>query len=146
MYLNLKKKYPLTTFSWSSFVFSYPPDKRPNYLKLGTATPFETPWSILVYDWSKKLDLTKDSKPDPDAARKCQIFVLRDPRRLNIWKRCLERNASQHTSKSKNSDLDLSESDEKGLLPVQVCRFQLQLAVNSASHLEFYTPELLQKR
>ena len=32
-------------------------------------------------------------------------------------------------SKTSKSDLDLSESDEKGLLPVQVCRFQLQLAV-----------------
>ena len=102
---------------------SYPPDKRPNYLKLGTATPFEPLWPVLVHDWSKKLVLTKDSKPDPDAARKCQFFVLRDSSRLNIWSRCLERKA---ISKSKKSDLDLSEQDEKGLLPVQVCGFHFE--------------------
>jgi hypothetical protein len=94
--------------------FSYPPDKRPNFHKLGSATPFEAPWSILVHDWSKKVVLSSHAKPDPDEARKCQFYVLREPARLAKWRLALE-NLSL-----KSKDLDFSGKDEKALLQIQV--------------------------
>ncbi|GAB6033483.1 Ribonucleases P/MRP protein subunit pop1 [Chamberlinius hualienensis] len=34
--------------------FRYPPNKRPNYVKLGVATPFSFPWSRLLKEWASK--------------------------------------------------------------------------------------------
>lgn len=31
----------------------YPPNKRPNFLKLGTAAPFHCPWQLLVNEWKR---------------------------------------------------------------------------------------------
>ena len=103
--------------------FSYPPDKRPNFLKLGSATPFEAPWSILVHDWSKKLVLSKDVRPDPKAAVKCPFYVMREPARLSKWQRTLDNLSQTANSKSISNDLDYTESDVKALLPIRVIIF-----------------------
>ena len=92
------------------FHFSYPPDKRPNHQKLGSATPFEPAWQILVYDWSKKLDLTKDTK---STLATCNYFVLREPSKLEKWGKAL-------LDLSLAMDLKVSKDDEKALLPIKV--------------------------
>ncbi|XP_054286502.1 ribonucleases P/MRP protein subunit POP1-like [Macrosteles quadrilineatus] len=38
--------------------FRLPPDKRPNYVKLGVVTPFYSPWTILLQDWSSSTENT----------------------------------------------------------------------------------------
>lgn len=56
--------------------FRYPPDKRPNHLKLSVISPFDTPWPMLIRNYL-----------DDDLARKKQtqgldcsaFFVIRDP-------------------------------------------------------------------
>ncbi|KAL1450811.1 hypothetical protein WDU94_003131 [Cyamophila willieti] len=34
--------------------FRKPPKKRPNFIRLGNATPFSFPWTVLLRDWHKK--------------------------------------------------------------------------------------------
>ena len=58
--------------------FSHPPDKRPNYAKLNSQSPFLQPWNVLIGDWSKNsLDCTKFHINDHS------VYVLRDNAQLS---------------------------------------------------------------
>ena len=54
--------------------FSHPPDKRPNYFKLNSSSPFLQPWNVLVNNWSEK-QFTNDVKFDMNDD---SFYVLRD--------------------------------------------------------------------
>lgn len=65
---KVKRKKNLINFflfyrSMNKFYFRHPPDKRPNYSRLGSATPFECPWSVLVKDWTKEFVPNKKEEP-----------------------------------------------------------------------------------
>lgn len=50
----------------------YPPDKRPNYEKLGIASPFSSPWNKLVKEWaveSEKQSLIANSSLDKESGK-----------------------------------------------------------------------------
>lgn len=61
----------------------FPPDKRPNYLKLGTASPFKPPLDILVKDWS---DGFKGLRAEVAARNgtSASYFVIRETRLLAV--------------------------------------------------------------
>jgi hypothetical protein len=65
---------------------------------------------ILVNDWSKKLNLLKEKRPDPGS---CTYHVLREPSRLELWHKALQDFRIK-------SELRLSQTDEKALLPIKV--------------------------
>ena len=44
--------------------FARPPNKRPNFAKLGVASPFRPPFSVLVNDWRFDNDIERQKKKD----------------------------------------------------------------------------------
>ena len=73
------------------FIISYrfPPDKRPNHVKLGITSPFICSWDILVNDWSQRTseNLAMSSKIENQPSS-CNIkfFVLRNRKKLECLK------------------------------------------------------------
>jgi ribonuclease P/MRP protein subunit POP1 len=72
----------------SSF-FRLPPDKRPNYVKLGTTSPFICSWDVLVNDWSQRTSenaavLCKTEYQPSSSSIK--FFVLREKKKLECLK------------------------------------------------------------
>lgn len=59
--------------------FKLPPNKRPNYIKLGFPTPFSYPWNRLLGDWVDRDDKAKEEKCD----EKYRFFVLRNKRYIH---------------------------------------------------------------
>ncbi|XP_034249599.1 ribonucleases P/MRP protein subunit POP1 [Thrips palmi] len=58
--------------------FRLPPDKRPNYIKLGVACPFQCQWGHLIRDWSASQD-----QPVQHLFESCSsYFVCRDFKKL----------------------------------------------------------------
>ena len=69
----------------------YPPAKRPNYVKLGVASPFHCPWETLVEEW-RLLKSTPESKSDQE------MFVVRDKKVLQ----CLSSFCRHYFGKNKH--------------------------------------------
>ena len=55
--------------------FSYPPDKRPSFLKLGSSSPFLQPWNVLIDNWSSN---DSDQKTEIRFSKNETFNVLRD--------------------------------------------------------------------
>jgi hypothetical protein len=69
--------------------FSHPPDKRANFVKLGSPSPFSTPWRILIEDYLKE-DVAFNKKSSEDIKKlAASFFVLRDRQKLKLWKQAL---------------------------------------------------------
>ena len=74
-------------------IFRHPPDKRPNFIKLGVVSPFSAPWSRLVQDYLKD-DLgfkSKGAKSKEQEDPK-NYFVQRDKAKLNEIRSALNGN------------------------------------------------------
>ena len=70
--------------------FARPPNKRPNFAKLGVASPFRPPFSVLVNDWRFDNDIERQKKKDEMAVDYngsgldgSLVKVLRDNSRLD---------------------------------------------------------------
>ncbi|OQV20319.1 Ribonucleases P/MRP protein subunit POP1 [Hypsibius exemplaris] len=61
----------------------YPPDKRPNFIKMGTLSPFHSPWPALTQDW---LDIAKftDKSPALLESAPADFHVIRNLRLLTV--------------------------------------------------------------
>ncbi|PSN54054.1 hypothetical protein C0J52_03083 [Blattella germanica] len=60
--------------------FRLPPDKRPNYAKLGITSPFACTWKILVNEWS---NISSDGESVVDHKEKnSRFFIMRDKKKL----------------------------------------------------------------
>lgn len=86
--------------------FRLPPNKRPNFIKLGIVTPFNCPWKILLHDWNSQKN------------HELQFFVLRDLSKINILKQAFKKNRNLRIGNELNSmfsEIDIS------LCLIQVC-------------------------
>ncbi|XP_013380528.1 ribonucleases P/MRP protein subunit POP1 [Lingula anatina] len=77
----------------------YPPAKRPNYIKLGVASPFSYPWLRLVQEWS---NIKKQGAPFID-----HNIITQDSRKLD---RCLDQKT--HTNQISAEILEPMDSEE----------------------------------
>lgn len=67
--------------------FRKTPKNRPNFIKLGVASPFECCWSILVKDWCQNKQVPDDS-----------FYVLRDRVKLDALKRVINSRKSNNNN------------------------------------------------
>lgn len=85
------------------FFFRLPPDKRPNYVKLGNTSPFICSWDILVNDWSQRTSenaaVLCKTEYQPTSSN-IKFFVLRDRKMLECLKAVI---SSLNTKNIKNA-------------------------------------------
>ena len=81
-----------------------PPDKRPNFIKLGISSPFSCTWPVLIDDWKQNSSITSLSQDDKNVNN---IFVLRNSKILVCLKNAID---NLKTKNSKNySDINISD-------------------------------------
>ena len=94
--------------------FSHPPDKRPNFIKLRSASPFLQPWNVLIDNWSEKTSATHENvifNKDDNS-----FYVLRDSLILNKIALVLKNSIAAAKSELKTITI----KDQLALLPVTV--------------------------
>ncbi|KAJ9596564.1 hypothetical protein L9F63_012397 [Diploptera punctata] len=91
--------------------FRLPPDKRPNFLKLGISSPFICAWKILLTDWTHKSLVMPTSKCIKED--RVQFFVLRDKVNLECLRSAVEslKTIKSYCDKGNNSDLTVRNTD-----------------------------------
>ncbi|XP_055337316.1 ribonucleases P/MRP protein subunit POP1-like [Paramacrobiotus metropolitanus] len=102
----------------------YPPNKRPNFLKLGVASPFLSPWNVLFNNWirfSSEISLFKSvfeleaeaiGKEDNEPG----FHIIRNLRLLAILKGFL--GEGKQLEEVINGNLELFSKHRQGLVPV----------------------------
>ena len=91
--------------------FSHPPDKRPNFAKLGSVSPFLQPWNVLINNWSKHIENVSEIFDKNDSS----FYVIRDGLRLNQMALKMKNSSNgQHETKA------FTEFDHYALIPVML--------------------------
>ncbi|XP_050403536.1 ribonucleases P/MRP protein subunit POP1 isoform X1 [Patella vulgata] len=102
----------------------YPPDKKPNFVKLGTASPFSQPFESLNEAWRIK----HEKIGGVDEAKNRELNVLRNKRVLRLIAKTIEQKSKMLTSKSIAQNLNacmkqlenLIKDSVNTLVPVQI--------------------------
>jgi ribonuclease P/MRP protein subunit POP1 len=67
--------------------YRLPPDKRPNYVKLGVTSPFFCCWDVLISEWSQKTSENVDVLCETEnKTHSSKFFVLRERKKLESLK------------------------------------------------------------
>ncbi|XP_069702089.1 ribonucleases P/MRP protein subunit POP1 isoform X2 [Periplaneta americana] len=69
--------------------FRLPPNKRPNYIKLGIASPFICSWNVLVSDWMQST-FQNQKMEHTNTSSNVQFFILRDRKKLEYLKSAID--------------------------------------------------------
>merc|ERR1711894_658066 len=91
--------------------FSHPPDKRPNFAKFNSQSPFLQPWNVLINNWSN--NSSEKSKFDINDHN---FYVERDPvllTKLDLFTKSL-------CSKNKVTVMSAPKCDDHSLLAVRL--------------------------
>ena len=91
--------------------FSHPPDKRPNFVKLGSPCPFSTPWSTLIEECLRE-DLGFVNLVGKTAVSEIaqSFYVLRDRNSLVKW----------HQALKGGSGFKIDKEERAALVPVKL--------------------------
>lgn len=110
--------------------FRLPPNKRPNFIKLGVACPFQCEWSLLIRDWVCEISNSLERADLPPGVSEAapSFFVLRDLKLLqkineflNTGWSTLNRSHEERTSvQTLLSQLPSYPNQMFSLLPVRV--------------------------
>lgn len=116
--------------------FRLPPDKRPNYIKLGVACPFQCQWGDLLRDWapSQRINGTEDHLKSHLVQSPRSFFVLRDFRKIQVinnfitetWSTLMKRSSDMKCESALEILFDqfpTFPNQDESLLPVRVEAF-----------------------
>lgn len=88
--------------------FRLPPNKRPNYIKLGSASPFSCPWNALVSDW--------DSQNNEQT-----FYVLRNKKKLKELSDAVENHRKMAKSQKKiNFNDEIYSNERNSIIAVSI--------------------------
>lgn len=92
-------------------MFRLPPNKRPNFIKLGIAAPFHCPWSLLLQDWSNNSTVQTST-----------YYVLRNRQKLQFMSSILNTKKGHIITETMNRINEFFTIDDRtsSLLPVSV--------------------------
>ena len=92
--------------------FAHPPDKRPNFIKLGSPCPFSTPWSMLIEEYLREDVGFVNSVGKTAVSEIAQSFyVLRDRHSLKKW---------HHALKEDSGRIKVENEERAALIPVKL--------------------------
>lgn len=92
---------------FSIVCYRLPPDKRPNYVKLGITSPFICSWDVLVNDWSQRTPeslITLSKTENEPSSCNIRFFILRERKKLECLKAVISSlNVKQIKKNSQNA-------------------------------------------
>lgn len=87
--------------------YRLPPDKRPNYVKLGVTSPFFCCWDVLINEWSQRTSENVDMQcKTENKTHSSKYFVLRERKKLESLKAAV---SMLNTKNIKNSSRNVSD-------------------------------------
>ena len=91
--------------------FSHPPDKRPNFVKLGSPCPFSTPWSKLIEEYLREdVGFVNSAGKTAVSGIAQSFYVLRDRSSLKKW----------HHALKEGSEVKVEREERAALIPVKL--------------------------
>ena len=91
--------------------FSHPPDKRPNFVKLGTPCPFSMPWPALIEDYLREdVGLVQNKGKAAVSEMAKSFYVLRDRQLLEKW----------HHALIEGAEVKVEKEEKMALIPVKL--------------------------